>query len=98
MGRSVSCAPPTPCSRRPRRPAETPLPADITLPQLLAIMPRLRSPKAEAYLPPLLAAMSEAQINTPFRQAAFLAQLAHESVELHYMEEIASGAAYEGRK
>ena len=28
----------------------------------------------------------------------FLAQLAHESGNFHYMEEIASGAAYEGRK
>jgi predicted chitinase len=42
--------------------------------------------------------MKEHDINTPKRQAAFLAQLAHESRELRYMEEIASGAAYEGRK
>ncbi|EHU2654890.1 glycoside hydrolase family 19 protein [Acinetobacter baumannii] len=32
------------------------------------------------------------------RFAHFLAQLAHESGNFHYMEEIASGAAYEGRK
>lgn len=69
----------------------------ITLPQFLAIMPRLLPPKAEQYLPPLNAAMEEAEITTPLRQAAFLAQLAHESDQLHYMEEIASGAAYEGR-
>ena len=42
--------------------------------------------------------MAEAKINTPKRQAAFLAQLAHESVQLRYFEEIASGAAYEGRR
>jgi len=41
--------------------------------------------------------MSEFEINTPLREAAFLAQLAHESGELRYMEEIASGSAYEGR-
>lgn len=41
--------------------------------------------------------MVEFSINTPLRAAAFLAQLAHESGELRYMEEIASGAAYEGR-
>src|SRR5690606_21975816 len=43
-------------------------------------------------------AMGEAQINTPARIQMFLAQLAHESGELRYFEEIASGEAYEGRK
>jgi predicted chitinase len=42
--------------------------------------------------------MQEFQITSYLREAAFLAQLAHESGELRYMEEIASGAAYEGRK
>lgn len=36
-------------------------------------------------------------INTPLRMAHFLAQIAHESVELKYTKEIASGKAYEGR-
>lgn len=36
--------------------------------------------------------------NTPLRMAHFLAQIAHESACLRYTEEIASGAAYEGRK
>ena len=36
--------------------------------------------------------------NTPAREAMFLAQIAVESAELRYTEEIASGAAYEGRK
>src|SRR5690606_11129687 len=40
----------------------------------------------------------EAGINTKQRQAMFLAQLGHESGGLRYMEEIASGAAYEGRR
>jgi putative chitinase len=35
---------------------------------------------------------------TPLRLAHFMAQLAHESAGFLYMEEIASGAAYEGRK
>ncbi|KFA93042.1 hypothetical protein Q664_12145 [Archangium violaceum Cb vi76] len=61
-------------------------------------MPNLSQAKAEQYLPHLNKAMAEAGINTPKRQAAFLAQLAHESGEFRYMEEIASGAAYEGRK
>ena len=54
--------------------------------------------EGEQYLPHLNKAMAEADINTPRRQAAFLAQLAHESGEFRYMEEIASGAAYEGRR
>jgi putative chitinase len=41
--------------------------------------------------------MQENGINTPLRMAHFLAQIAHESGELRYSEEIASGAAYEGR-
>ena len=70
----------------------------ITIDQLRTIMPTLSADKAAEYLPLLNAAMAEAQINTPRRQAAFLAQLAHESGELKYFEELASGAAYEGRR
>ena len=46
----------------------------------------------------LLAGMTAGSINTPLRQAHFLAQVGHESGQLRYTEEIASGAAYEGRK
>jgi putative chitinase len=60
-------------------------------------MPNLPADRAQAFLRPLNAAMREFEINTPQRQAAFLAQIAHESGELKYMEEIASGEAYEGR-
>ena len=37
-------------------------------------------------------------INTPIRQLCFLAQVGHESGSLFFTEELASGAAYEGRK
>ena len=37
-------------------------------------------------------------IDTPLRMAHYLAQIAHESGELKYTKEIASGRAYEGRK
>jgi predicted chitinase len=70
----------------------------ITLDQLRAIMPNLPLDKAQQYLPLLNQAMAEAHIDTPQRQAAFLAQLAHESGEFKYFEELASGAAYEGRR
>ena len=70
----------------------------VTLGQLRKIMPSLPMSKAKAYLPLLNRAMAEAKINTKPRKAMFLAQLAHESVSLRYFEEIASGAAYEGRR
>lgn len=38
------------------------------------------------------------KINTPLRLCHFLAQALHESCDFRYMEEIASGSAYEGRK
>lgn len=70
----------------------------LTVDQLRRIMPNLPREKAEEYLPHLVKAMREADITTPQRMAFFLAQVAHESWDLNYMEEIASGAAYEGRK
>ena len=69
----------------------------MTLDQLITIMPNARA-KAGIFLLALNAAMAEFAINTPARQASFLAQLAHESGELLYVRELASGAAYEGRK
>lgn len=68
----------------------------ITAAQLLQIMPNA-GPRAALYAPHLSAAMYDYEINTPARQAAFLAQVAHESGELRYVREIASGDAYEGR-
>ena len=63
---------------------------------LLKIMPHAKS-RVQDFLESLNAAMREFHINTPERQAAFLAQIAHESGELRYVKELASGAAYEGR-
>lgn len=42
-------------------------------------------------------AMQEFYINTAQRQAMFLANIAHESGEFHYLEELADGSAYENR-
>lgn len=49
------------------------------------------------YCDALAAKMSVNGIDTPIRIAHFLAQIGHESGELRYCEEIASGVAYEGR-
>jgi len=70
----------------------------VTAAQLRQIMPSLSEAKANEYLPHINRAMQEAGITTKPRQAMFLAQLAHESGGLRYMEEIASGSAYEGRR
>jgi predicted chitinase len=70
----------------------------LTVAQLRKIMPNVSTSKANAYISHLNNAMNWGAINTCKRKTAFLAQLAHESGELRYMEEIASGAAYEGRK
>ena len=69
----------------------------LTFAQLRAIMPNLSKEKATLFLGPLNRAMDRFAIDTPLRRAAFLGQLAHESGELRYMEEIASGDRYEGR-
>lgn len=68
----------------------------ITLLQLRKIIP-YAGPRAGVFLGPLNDAMDEFGIDTPMRQAAFLAQIAHESGSLRYVREIADGKAYEGR-
>jgi putative chitinase len=56
--------------------------------QLTAIMPALPEARRQAFLPFLQQAIDEFEIAAPARQAAFLAQLAHESGQLRFMEEI----------
>lgn len=53
---------------------------------------------AKLYAAPLLEAAHSYSIKTPLRFSHWLAQLMHESGNLKYTEELASGAAYEGRK
>src|ERR1700736_740911 len=61
------------------------------------VMPLSSQDQADTFAAPLVAAMNGNQINTPLRQAHFLAQLGHESGSLRYTAELASGTAYEGR-
>ena len=71
--------------------------SSVSLEQLQGIMPDLEYATACKYLPYINAAMSEADINTPLRQASFLAQLAHESGEFRRMEELIDSSDYESR-
>jgi putative chitinase len=65
---------------------------------LQAAMPGLPRAKADEYVGFLNAAMREFQVTSIIRSRHALAQVGHESLSLRYFEEIASGAAYEGRK
>lgn len=62
----------------------------ITELQLQSIMPNARR-KAGVFVSALNAAMSNRKIDTPKRQAAFLAQVGHESGQLQYVRELGSG-------
>jgi putative chitinase len=74
------------------------LPAGWSADKLAAIVPNATKDKIALFAAPVLQQMQDAGITTPLQQAHFLAQIAHESGELRYTEEIASGDAYEGRK
>ncbi len=64
---------------------------------LQEIMPNASSENIEKYAEHLHSAMRDYGITTPARQQAFLAQLAQESGQFLYKEELASGQKYEGR-
>ncbi|MCX7184927.1 MAG: hypothetical protein NTW90_06805 [Nitrosospira sp.] len=68
---------------------------DVT--HLKAICLTAKAERLALFIDPLNAAMEEFEINTPLRQAAFLSQLAHESGQFRYMEELATGEAYDHR-
>lgn len=66
--------------------------------ELLRIMPKVNRLRIDEDLRVLNEWAPRFGIDTPLRMAHFLAQIAHESGELRYTEEIASGASYEGRR
>jgi len=69
----------------------------ISLATLAMIMPAAGT-RCVRFLDPINEAMREFDINTPARKRSFLSQIAHESGQLRYTQEIASGVRYEGRK
>lgn len=64
---------------------------------LKACLPFAKQVNIDKFINPLNVTLEKFQINTPVRIAMFLAQLAHESGSFKYVEEIATGEAYEGR-
>ncbi len=70
----------------------------ITPEILQRIVPSLDDDKAAEVAGALNPAMEWAEINTPDRMAAFIAQCAHEADGFNTLEEYASGDAYEGRE
>jgi putative chitinase len=70
----------------------------ITLDQLKHIYREAPVARLERFLPHLNSTFDEFEINTPQRLRHFLAQIGHESGQLRYVKELASGEAYEGRK
>jgi len=65
---------------------------------LRRVVPTLSEEDAAALATSLSTAMHKHGITTARRAAMFIAQVAHESGGFRYREEIASGAAYEGRR
>ena len=70
----------------------------ITNEFLKEVMPQSTKANRQKYLEWLNYFMPKYAIDSDKQVAAFIAQIGHESGQLKYAEEIASGRAYEGRK
>jgi putative chitinase len=73
------------------------IPAQMTPDKMQGIFLHAPEARITKFYSALVAKMADNAINTALRMAHFLAQLGHESGDLLYTEEIASGEAYEGR-
>lgn len=69
----------------------------VTQDILRAIYPEARAQDCETLAPYLRDTMARYHIDTALRAAHFLAQVGHESGQLRYREELASGDAYDTR-
>ena len=86
-------------------------PGDKTLLELCSVLPggfneavlgilylNAADEAVNSFITAIAETMTKYNINTPLRQAHFLAQIGHESGELRFREELASGIAYENRR
>jgi len=70
---------------------------DLSARELREIMPGSSEAQQALYLPHLQKAMDEFGINTPLRQAAFLAEVAYSTAQLTHLVELGSDAELERR-
>ncbi|MFC9789696.1 glycoside hydrolase family 19 protein [Rhodococcus sp. NPDC127528] len=97
-GSADQAQPPQPAPQPAPAPAPPPPPpTSVTPDELGRIVPGMPPEKIAQYIAPLNDAMAHGGIDTPVRQAAFIAQLAVESDSFRTFEEYASGSEYEGR-
>lgn len=70
----------------------------ITESQVRRIMPSAPNDRVREFVKSFNDWSGEFGINTPLRAAHYIAQVAHETGQLKWLEELASGKAYEGRR
>lgn len=73
------------------------LPAGVTPGKVYGGLVGATPANIDLFYPGLSAVFAKRQISTPLRIAHFLAQIGHESGDLQWRTELASGQAYEGR-
>ncbi len=74
------------------------MPPGLSADKVQGIMINAGGLRVTTFAGPLITKMAARAIDSPPREAHFLAQIGHESGELRYTQEIASGAAYQGRR
>jgi predicted chitinase len=84
-----------PEAKRKRESSNTSTPTNVNPTQVITACGKVTIKDPE---PLLIETMKLYGIKTPLQRAHFLAQVAHETANFYYKEEIASGEAYEGRK
>mgnify|MGYP000435029397 CR=1 FL=1 len=70
----------------------------LTKDQLQNVYREAPASRIQLFIDPINEVLEKYQINTALRCQMFLAQIGHESGQLRYTEELASGVAYEGRR
>ena len=73
------------------------LPGELSLPHLAVLYLGAPEEALRSAGISMLGVMQARHVNTPLRQAHFLAQVGHESGELRHRQELGTGQAYEGR-
>eukprot|EP01013_Petalomonas_cantuscygni_P020418 TRINITY_DN3879_c1_g1_i1.p1 TRINITY_DN3879_c1_g1~~TRINITY_DN3879_c1_g1_i1.p1 ORF type:complete len:712 (-),score=141.57 TRINITY_DN3879_c1_g1_i1:285-2420(-) len=86
------------CCVAEKRPVVTPTEPRVSLATFRSLFQGVSAVRAAAMHPYFEAVLEQREITTCTRIAAFVAQVSHESAGLRYFEELASGAAYEGRR